>query len=133
MIRSNVHPDREQALLFLQKLQILYSEPNKDETIAQTKKELAQTFKTGKDATEILYHQFFYYFMEWLGNEQPIRITNVQIMAMFTEWHNRLLQLQQWIGISSAYQSKLVTTINNHTIPRDRVIPPFLTDAKSRN
>jgi hypothetical protein len=118
VIRSSQHQESAKVTLFLSKFKLVYSEPDKDATVLAIKQKLLEVFKQGKGAAEVLYHSLFYDFMEWLASEKVTHITNTDIKNKFAVWQNQLIQLQRWIGISSAYQSSLVTTIDGQQFER---------------
>lgn len=118
VIMANEDLEKDQVILFLKKIRFSHSEPSKDTTIANIKRKLLDIFKQGQDAADVLYHSFFYDFMEWLACEKVTQISNHDIKLKFASWQNRLLQLQRWIGISSVYQQNLVTTIGGHQFDR---------------
>lgn len=132
VIRTSVCAEEEKVIKFLKKLKFSHSEPSKNQTILDIKNKLSTQFSLGKDATDILYNTFFYCFTKWLASESATHISNADIKNKFLEWQSQL-QLQQWIGISSAYQKSLVTTIDEHQFNRDALIAPLNNFKESEN
>jgi len=113
-------PEEKKAILrFLRRLSIDSAIPNDQETIATIKDMLEEIFHCGVDGTTVLYDACFIYFLEWLGSHEAIELSRDEIKDQFTTWHGRYIDLQRWIGVSTAYRQSISGAICGRYFERE--------------